>query len=147
MTTENFTWDNVIAAMRKAVETKGEDYVYRKARPSYSYTTPDGTPSCIVGHVLADVAPKTYDAIHKEENSTGSSQLFSLVAGGSYTHRDSEGNETPVCGEIHAPTPTETELLREALDAAQQVQDGGEPWGQAYDRFLAVLGLDREDVQ
>lgn len=145
MTTENFTWDNVIAAMRKAVETKGEDYVYPMGGCTYS--NPDGSPSCIVGHVLADVTPKTYDAIHKEENSTGVGQFFFLVAGGSYTHRDSEGNETPVCGEIHAPTPTETELLRAALDAAQQVQDGGEPWGEAYDRFLAVLGLDRGDVK
>ena len=142
MTTENFTWDNVIAAMRKAVETKGEDYVYPKrenAKDNCYYSNEDGTPSCIVGHVLAETTPEAYAQVARTEGrlkrSTPADRLFLGAAPGFLNYP------------IMSDSDRETELLRAALEEAQGLQDCGHPWGQAYDAFLAVLGLDREDVQ
>ena len=46
-----------------------EDYVYQKPQGTNfcMYTEADGSPSCIVGHVLSDLAPDILDSAHAIE--------------------------------------------------------------------------------
>lgn len=122
--------DEVTEALNAAVEEKGEDYVYPNAGDSCTYSDPyadEPTPSCIVGWVIAAVAPKVFEKIRREEASEGESMGVHSLANNGYIKAD--------------------EVLKEALQAAQSLQDDGHPWGvarEAYNRILA--GENRFDV-
>ena len=66
MKTVTLTTENVLASLERAIDKVGPGYV----RPSghacrYSYS--DGTPSCAVGFVLADLAPGVFDKVFEFE--------------------------------------------------------------------------------
>lgn len=67
--------EETIAKLEAIVAKYGEDYVYQL--PTYEdesgelescmYSNQDGTPSCIVGHVLKEVSPKYFKSVHERE--------------------------------------------------------------------------------
>lgn len=129
MTLKTLSPDAQVAliALNKAVETKGEDYVYpaeekNKATDECRYNTYDEQgnitgPSCIVGFVCHE---------------TGITSPETLRAG--------EGN---VAWAV-LPWP-EQNLITRALTRAQAAQDKGHTWGEARDEavnFLHVMGVD-----
>lgn len=66
---KTLTYEGALASLRKVVAAKGEDYVYEPPTfrdysidhgqeidvTEYAYFCEDGSPSCIVGHVLHDI--------------------------------------------------------------------------------------------
>lgn len=104
----------------KAIDEKGEDYVYpaelREEFDTCLYFTPDGAPACIIGHVLA------YKGIEATYDIEGQSAYDVLRS----------------CW----PEPLPAAVLIAATQA-QQTQDGGGTWADAletFDRTYAECG-------
>lgn len=112
--------DAVSEVLHKVVEGR-EGYVYERVNGSCRYADTDGAPSCIVGHVVAALAPETYNALHEYEKRTSMSVAAGALAG------------------WHGGTLDVEDRVIQALGAAQTVQDEGAPWGyarMAYDRVI-----------
>ena len=127
---EKFTNEEVSAAVERAVALKGEDYVYKRvaqgggysAGPSCVYDNGDGTPSCIVGHVIADLEP----------------DLFAKL--GEWEHDKQRGSEGTAARTLFRTFPSRfTSAQIAALGAAQAHQDSTLPWGAARDHFKDTL--------
>lgn len=116
------TVESMTAAMEKAVELRGADWVYPRDNldwmdgSSCVYVTTAGAPACIVG-VALDIL-----GIDMKNRSNGSASevlmtLDTLVS-----------DEAP--GELAA-----------ALDRAQLAQDTGQTWGEALMAYKGTLGV------
>jgi hypothetical protein len=115
--------DAVTEALNKAIETKGEDYVYPKYEVGCTYTDrEDGAvaPSCIVGWVIDAIDHEALERVAKYEESEGESfSVPELVD--------------------HAGLEFDNDRLADALQAAQSVQDQGAPWAYAKLAYTRVL--------
>lgn len=112
------TIEQVRESLRKAVALKGEDYVYPTAK-GCRYADPDtGEPSCLVGYVLADLAPEEFARLRARERAS----------------RVSPAARRAIPMMIAMPSSA---IM--ALDSAQAEQDRAAPWGQAMARFEATL--------
>ena len=121
------TVEQVIATLEEVVAEKGEDYVY-PTEAGYGecfYGNEDGSPSCIVGHVLAKLDPIKYQEFIKFEseengpfgiNENGSSYSFD------YPNADEWGSN-----------------IVEILSIAQTHQDNGATWGEALTAAKSAL--------
>lgn len=119
-----YTDEQFIAAIRKAVEIRGEDYVYPSkeehpeyyigigASPSCRYQLDDGTPACIVGLALHQIDP----GLVPEPGST-------TLAGG-------------VLRQIGF-----SRKVSEAATTAQLMQDDDASWGSALEAFEDEIGV------
>lgn len=116
VTEEQFT-----AAMRAAVEERGADYVYpvwdRAGADDYhdvhgtcKYSTPDGTPACIVGLALSKIDPALVPDYSANYGAHG------MVVLGARSN------------------------LAYAAGVAQQEQDAGGTWGSALEQYLYAIG-------
>lgn len=66
---KKWTREDVIGYLQEVVDERGEDYVY-KEDPGTGFcmnSTPEGESSCIVGVVLKNHAPETFELVHKFE--------------------------------------------------------------------------------
>lgn len=116
---------DVINAIEAAVAAKGADYVYNRIEGSCYYHDINGsvenpTPSCIVGFVLAAVAPEVFAQISEREDMYGTSMGINEL----YNKYDIR---------------FEDENVVLALGHAQGWQDSGKPWGEALLRFHNTL--------
>lgn len=120
-----FTDKQVVEALDRAVAAKGVDYVYKNVEadghsgPTCVYALKDGSPSCIVGHVLADIAPDEFKRIAKWEREAGDTGIVTYLE--------------DVATALFAPDQAE------ALTRAQTAQDDGNHWGFARDVAVAAL--------
>lgn len=122
--------NNVVAEiLHTVVKEQGEDYIYvdpnGETGPSATcaYSTRDGGPSCIVGHVLLALDPDAFSLIHHTEHiEFGGINSFGAVTALGYLTKED--------------VTTEAEY---ALALAQKVQDAGHPWGLAQKVFDAAL--------
>lgn len=119
-----YTDDEVLASIRRVVEGKGADYVYEAPTGASDclYVVPrtKAKPSCIVGHVLADLGEI---GVLKE---LGGIEARHGVANGWFCDAEqAEGAFSPA--------------VNSALEAAQSAQDSRETWGDALERFEIVL--------
>lgn len=111
---EQIDIDRALDLLRRVVEGR-EDYVYQRLTDGsgedvcayFDLTT--GQPSCLVGHVLAEVGV-TLDTLPDRHN-----------VGSGIHHLDVPGVEM-------------TRGARRVLSAAQRAQDRGTPWGEAAAR-------------
>lgn len=107
---------DALMGLEKAVALKGADYTYERP-PSgcaYSYR---GQPSCIVGHVVADLDKDAFEQIINFEGTGGSFPALNL------------GNDG------YPPVPFMfTEQAASVLYTAQCSQDSGDTWGSALAR-------------
>lgn len=104
-----------LESMRRAVEKKGADYVYKPpAGNSCVYFNKDGSPSCIVGHVFADAGVDPDDFLLPGPGRTRSSNSCRI------TILDLDGVGVQI-----------DDATRRALDAAQYAQDRGVTWAGA----------------
>lgn len=113
---------DISAALKKALEVKGQDYVYdNNGQCVYAI---GGEPSCIVGHVLKEIDPEAFERVVEFE-------------------RDNDQNrgDTSLFGVADAlKLPFEKDQLK-ALAKVQQEQDNGMPWGVVVaDEWIARLG-------
>lgn len=103
--------------LRRAVETQGRDFVYNPTAMAACYYTP------MIQHDQND--PRT---------KTGCLIGVALDLAGETRHRNAKG---PVFRLHHDFPDMMTEDAKDYLTVAQQAQDGGNSWGQAYDRAEA----------
>lgn len=135
---QNFTRENVTAALKDIVAEYGEDYVYPAAGATCTYSQPeDGklVPSCIVGHVIYRLAPEAFAVIADLEAITNfgdSSPAQEVLRGalGDFGVQDNSAHLDPL---------TEDRDLVYALTEAQGAQDTGHTWGQALEAYLDEL--------
>lgn len=118
---KTFTDAEVAKALRETVEGR-EDYVYDSGRINDGgcyYSMPNGSPSCLVGFVVAKLNPDAFEKVVEWED------------GGDFGDVADMTNVTD--GEFNISTE-----VRRALQAAQEKQDSGAPWGEALDAFEAA---------
>ena len=114
MTTDvTFTLDDVLNAARKIIEDEGGDYVYDPQGEGCTYSR-QGTPSCLVGHVIYALEPDTFEKIKDIEEIKGGSQVAAALRGDGWIR---ENFWTP-----------DAEVARQAM---QDEQDKGRTWGEA----------------
>lgn len=113
------TYDETVKILREVVAEKGEDYVYPGAAKNdipgarCKYFENDGTPSCIVGHVLARYGLTLEELTDVHNAWTTPAKLLDLG--------------------LISTTPRVIELLA----VAQGKQDFGSPWRVALDNALS----------
>lgn len=103
--------------LTELVERLGPDTVYEVPFEALdcAYSTADGEPSCLVGHLIDAVAPEVFEMIHNEEWEDGvqvEPMNFAVLAEGSEAVRDLFNYETRVY-----------------LNMVQGLQDRGRTWG------------------
>lgn len=112
------TVEQVRESLRKAVALKGEGYVYERPATTTDdcfYADPKtGAPSCIAGHVFADLDPAFFARLAELEAKTGESKSIDFI---------------DLFTEVLEPEA----LL--GLGMSQVVQDTGATWGEALRRF------------
>lgn len=121
--TEVIPTEKVTEAIRKIV-AETPDFIYRgHSGGRYGYADEEGNPSCLVGCVLAEVAPDLLARLHEGEKIADESAAFSLT-------------NLANLGVYELPFKRRT--IR-ALYRAQATQDTGAPWGMALDAYLVEL--------
>ena len=131
------TRENFLAAMRQAVEMRGEDYVYPSKEEAPSLRgdageclySKDGQPQCIIGMALYLINPALMPTnVDKDE-------LALNWAGDDhhYPNLDMDANAV-----LRRRGVTDRDLLDAAV-IAQSHQDEGHRWGKALEVFETVL--------
>ena len=120
------SYEQAVLALKKAVAEKGENYVYQRLSKANGvghcvYFNADRSPSCLVGHVLADAGlePLEYTSI---ANSTAISRLETLGVV-EFADRDLNGRSRTL----------------DLLLATQSRQDCSWPWGEAVKESLEYV--------
>lgn len=131
MVTLNF--DEAVTLAKRAIAEKGEDYVYSRTSLLFcnNFNEEDGSPSCIVGHILsykgmAWGALRNRQDAHNEQAGNG---VFQAIY-------NSAGVSTLVNDEVIALDSSKTE---DFLSELQNLQDNGAPWGKALNAALAEV--------
>ena len=119
---KTYTNAEVNAALKAALELKGEEYVYERGPHNSCDYARNGEPSCIVGHVLHTLNKGLFEKVAEYENGPTPYE--------GYTFND-------VAIALDLPF---TKIQVKALRAAQFDQDLGESWGQAAIDYMNVLG-------
>ena len=124
MSEKNYTFEDVNRVLHELAAER-PDYVYEKPEnpdgtgDSCVYSTPDGQPSCIIGHVIARLDPDEFKTIHNME------------------WRKNKGDS---CGVVNLAWSDQfTGEQVSALNVAQGAQDAGEQWRDAVASFDALL--------
>lgn len=121
--TEVIPTEKVTEAIRKIV-AESPDFVYKGYSGGlYGYADDEGNPSCLVGCVLAEVAPDLLARLHEGEKIADESAAFSL---------------TNLANLGVYELPFKRHIIR-ALCRAQETQDAGYSWGMALDAYLVEL--------
>jgi len=108
----------ILASLKKAVESKGAEYVYPKPGGACVYVS-NGAPSCLVGHVVADLFPDKLEEVAQwDRDNEGDTDFHSLQ----------DAFQFPITPEAH--------LL---LTTVQADQDMGVPWGAAVETAEGLL--------
>lgn len=117
-----YTNAEINAALRGALDEKGEDYTYSKENTEACLYKRAGEPSCIVGHVLHALDPEMFErvAAFERDPETKLDTTFHQVA-----------------RQLHLPF--NEEQVR-ALRYAQIVQDNGGTWSNAVAEWNEIIG-------
>lgn len=119
--------------------------IIEEAGPGFTYDPPgrngfdsgvcaykvDGTPSCIIGHLVARLYPEQFEELGGLERG----ELRGPRAGSTSLNLVSFPWEDTYSPPIH----TETEALAHALRSLQAKQDTGTPWDQAFKEVFGHL--------
>lgn len=112
----------------RALQEKGWEYVYRPPIASGGvqsclYRNPDGSPSCLVGHVL-HYHGVPLGSINEGSDASSVARKAGVVEPGERGH-----------------------LVMNALDVAQMTQDEGHSWAEAIEEAINILECDMQDDQ
>jgi hypothetical protein len=144
--------EQAIALLERAVQEKGEEYVYTPIRVEHMgekclYATADkSAPSCIVGHALAYVGVPV-EKLFELDHIGDMGAIYEL-------NRESLNRDEYSGDEYRVNVPTALEeiagvhLTDEAEDLfteAQSAQDGGKTWGESIQRAKDRLELSPQD--
>lgn len=132
------TYEEVLADLRAIVQGR-EDYVYvpafGKVDPNpwdntCTYTTQDGAPSCIVGHVIAVEFPDLLPAIRKEE------WYYVDRADPEDTEHEPLTEGVGSLSQTFSVTIDWEPKALALLSYVQSQQDVGTPWGEALEKAI-----------
>lgn len=117
----------VVESLKEIVAEYGAGYVYQKPQPidTCQYTNPDGSPSCLVGHVIARVNP----------------EAFATIAATEYDYDSPTGAIEAAVEGIEINFNVELGFDQETialLGVVQNAQDRGTAWGDA----LRLAGIE-----
>lgn len=129
--TSKFNRDDVLTTLASIVDKYGAEHVYEHAMSTCRYSNADGTPSCIVGHIIYWLEPEVFERIHEYEWRNGSDDGPESCA---VRYLGENGLE------LDYENESEAEFLVEALTQGQRAQDFGKTWGEAEDAIRATLG-------
>lgn len=119
-----YTNEQINAALSKALEAKGDDYVYENWQDGNCVYSVAQEPSCIVGHVLHALDP----------------EMFKRVAEFEADASENRGDTSFGAVALRLNLPFEREQRR-ALQNVQVEQDTGHTWGSAVaTEWIAALG-------
>ena len=124
-----YTNRQVAEAIERIVLKFGEDYVYpdsERVDGDCRYASADGSPSCLVGHVIHELSPEWFEELRRAE-ATSAPRIGS--SSGSFAVPDIPG----IAGTI-------SRRATAALTVAQSLQDCGRAWGWALEGFCQELG-------
>ena len=136
--TEYLTESAVVEALKEIV-LGHEGFVYESPNSTYGscvYSTPEGTPSCIVGYVFAKLTPVFFAQIAAREYRTDdgysctNEETVGLLLQDEITSLAFRGIERP---------QMENDNVVSILAEAQAEQDEGATWGRALERALAAV--------
>lgn len=121
----------VVESLKEIVAEYGADYVYRKPQPTDTcqYTNPDGSPSCLVGHVIARVNPEAFATIAATE------YYEETYDEGPYGAIEAAVEGIEINFNVELGFDQETIAL---LGVVQNAQDRGTAWGDA----LRLAGIE-----
>lgn len=114
-----FSDKQVYEAAVKAVEARGEDYVYQRIDRDCVYGV-NGEPSCLVGQIVYNLDPDLFEALEAED-----------------IQRRRDGEDT-TCDDMPTLAGKFTPGQMKALRRAQGHQDMYNTWGHAFLEF-AIL--------
>lgn len=114
-----FSDKQVYEAAVKAVEARGEDYVYPKADGSCVYGV-NGEPSCLVGQIVYNLDPDLFVALETEDVRRRRDA------------EDTDASNMPLLRKLF------TKKQVEVLTRSQRYQDQGYWWGTAFQEFSAL---------
>lgn len=137
--TKRLTYAQTKKQLRRIVSLKGHEYVYE--RPIYEdeygthreamechYTNSNGKPSCLVGALLAEVAPGKLKSLHV------------------YEWEDRYGPQVVASTELVGVNPTGVDLSElfeedalELIHRVQRRQDDGNSWGVSLDLAIKAV--------
>ncbi|AVR56794.1 hypothetical protein PBI_ELVA_53 [Microbacterium phage Elva] len=136
--TTTLTTAAVAEAIDQLVQERGPDYVYPadEADGCY-YSFEDGTPACLVGAVVAKLAPEAFDRLVLLEAPVddGNGGIYRRKAGGVYAGTFHEDDDL-FTRDIGVAAPLR---VRRALAEAQRTQDVGRTWAEAREEFIAAI--------
>jgi hypothetical protein len=127
--------DAVTEALKEIVAGK-EDFVYPYHETQCFYTDPEDrtAPSCIVGHVIDAIDHEALERLGEYEMQDGESFSVAEMNNGKRFNQRFD-------------LDFDSATLQEALQAAQEVQDLGIPWGRSWEAYQRVLaGENRRTV-
>lgn len=120
-----FTKSAVVQALAEIVAETGEDYIYPYAVGQGSLKScqyaEEGVPSCIVGRVIAKLDPELFNEVQEVEQNVGSFAVSDFSTPG-----NPSGTSEWTYPELDAD-----KWVINVLDAVQQKQDNGKPYGPA----------------
>lgn len=108
--------DEVLESLNRAIAAKGADYVY--PQPVGCVYVHANRPSCIVGHVIADLFPDRLGEVARWEK------------------REDDTNFSALQEDFQFPF---SEQAQQLLSNVQAYQDRLTPWGQSLDNALNCL--------
>lgn len=123
-----------IDLMKRAVDEKGEDYIYPGSDKGNCWYQKDGAPSCLVGHALAfaGVPIETLERMDhgfSDRADPDDASIASLLA--------SKAEKLPFAV---------THAAKQALISAQMRQDRGDRWGYALEMAEAESIQERDSL-
>lgn len=122
MSKKVYTNAEVNAALRAALDEKGEDYVYDSSN-GCRYEK-EGGPSCLVGYVIHKLDPDAFQRVVEFEND--------------HLMNKGDNSFSNVASSLRLPFDYDQ---RRALEMVQSAQDRGASWGRAVaEEWIAALG-------
>lgn len=121
-----YTNEQVLTVARDIVAEFGEDYVYPNLADGCSYTNEEGSPSCIVGHIVSRLDPGAFSRIIELETPSDEYTVRAYFSWSALHMNDTVGTDF-------------TESQQIALSGAQKEQDTGNTWGEALSALTNLL--------
>ena len=128
----------VVKVLKEIVEEYGQDHVYEEYNGNCMYAEEDGSPSCIVGHVMHRMTPDYYNEVVEAERIYGAAGVTEIGHAGMCGYAEDDEAIPRTADMVFSP---EALVL---LARAQIMQDTGNPWGISVDHSIEFVGYEGE---
>lgn len=128
-------YETVKEVLLELIEGDGASYKYESPNGDICmYSERDGSPSCIVGHVIQRLQPEAFQTIHDYE-------WLYVDADAEDAYRARSVSVGNIFEEVNVDIPMSSETFR-LLQVTQRLQDAGLSWGAAVNDALGRVPND-----